>query len=86
MGLASMATRPKPPRLDPLLQSHLPSRVLASPSALFPVAIVGPRTTPRMVAQLWNVHNQPQPPQQLRQWALESTCGAGSFQRRRRTT
>ena len=37
---------------DPVLDSYLPSRVANNPSELFPVAIVGPRTTPRMSAQL----------------------------------
>jgi len=38
--------------LDPVLESYLPSRVHENPSQLFPVAIVGPRNTPRMAAQL----------------------------------
>lgn len=38
--------------LDPVLDIYLPSRVREDPSRLFPVAIVGPRTTPRMAAQL----------------------------------
>jgi hypothetical protein len=37
--------------LDPVLESYLPSRVNQNPSELFPVAIVGPRNTPRMAAQ-----------------------------------
>jgi hypothetical protein len=37
---------------DPVLESYLPSRVQENPSELFPVAIVGPRNTPRMAAQL----------------------------------
>jgi hypothetical protein len=36
---------------DPVLESYLPSRVQENPSELFPVAIVGPRNTPRMAAQ-----------------------------------
>jgi hypothetical protein len=36
---------------DKVLESYLPSRVQESPSELFPVAIVGPRNTPRMTAQ-----------------------------------
>ena len=35
-----------------MLESYLPSRVQENPSELFPVAIVGPRNTPRMAAQL----------------------------------
>jgi hypothetical protein len=38
--------------LDQVLDSYLPSRVHENPSELFPVAIVGPRNTPRMAAQL----------------------------------
>ena len=38
--------------LDPVLDSYLPSRVASNPAELFPVAIVGPRNTPRMAAQL----------------------------------
>jgi hypothetical protein len=38
--------------LDPVLESYLPSRVHENPSELYPVAIVGPRNTPRMAAQL----------------------------------
>lgn len=37
---------------DKVLDSYLPSRVQENPSELFPVSIVGPRTTPRMAAQL----------------------------------
>jgi hypothetical protein len=37
---------------DKVLESYLPSRVRENPSELFPVAIVGPRNTPRMAAQL----------------------------------
>lgn len=37
---------------DKVLESYLPSRVQENPSELFPVAIVGPRNTPRMAAQL----------------------------------
>src|SRR5580658_5034454 len=37
---------------DKVLDSYLPSRVLESPSKLFTVAIVGPRNTARMAAQL----------------------------------
>ena len=37
---------------DKVLDSYLPSRVQENPSKLFPVAIVGPRNTPRMAAQL----------------------------------
>jgi hypothetical protein len=37
---------------DPVLDSYLPSRVHENPSELFPVAIVGPRNTARMAAQL----------------------------------
>jgi len=37
---------------DKVLESYLPSRVHENPSELFPVAIVGPRNTPRMAAQL----------------------------------
>ena len=37
---------------DKVLDSYLPSRVLESPSKLFTVAIMGPRNTPRMAAQL----------------------------------
>lgn len=38
--------------IDRVLDNYLPSRVQNSPSELFPVAIVGPRNTPRMAAQL----------------------------------
>ena len=38
--------------IDEELDSYLPSRVQENPSKLRPVAIVGPRSTPRMVAQL----------------------------------
>jgi hypothetical protein len=38
--------------LDPVLDNYLPSRVHAGKSELFPVAIVGPRNTARMAAQL----------------------------------
>jgi len=37
---------------DKVLDSYLPSRVQENPSEMFPVAIVGPRNTPRMAAQL----------------------------------
>jgi hypothetical protein len=37
---------------DKVLESYLPSRVHENPSEMFPVAIVGPRNTPRMAAQL----------------------------------
>jgi len=37
---------------DKVLESYLPSRVQENPSELFPIAIVGPRNTPRMAAQL----------------------------------
>ena len=37
---------------DPVLDIYLPSRIRQDPSELFPVAIVGPRNTPRMAAQL----------------------------------
>jgi hypothetical protein len=37
---------------DKVLDSYLPSRVLESPAKLFTVAIVGPRNTARMAAQL----------------------------------
>ena len=37
---------------DKVLESYLPSRVQENPSELSPVAIVGPRNTPRMAAQL----------------------------------
>jgi len=37
---------------DKVLESYLPSRVQENPSELLPVAIVGPRNTPRMAAQL----------------------------------
>lgn len=37
---------------DKVLDSYLPSHVSENPSELFPVAIVGPRNTPRMAAQL----------------------------------
>jgi FRG domain len=37
---------------DKVLDSYLPSHVQENPSELFPVAIVGPRNTPRMAAQL----------------------------------
>lgn len=37
---------------DKVLESYLPSHVQESPAELFPVAIVGPRNTPRMAAQL----------------------------------
>lgn len=37
---------------DKVLESYLPSRVHENPSELFPVAIVGPRNTARMAAQL----------------------------------
>lgn len=37
---------------DSVLESYLPSRIANSPSELLPVAIVGPRNTPRMAAQL----------------------------------
>jgi len=37
---------------DKVLDSYLPSHVRENPSELFPVAIVGPRNTPRMAAQL----------------------------------
>lgn len=38
--------------LDKTLESYLPSRVQSNPSGLSPIAIVGPRNTPRMAAQL----------------------------------
>ncbi len=38
--------------LDKTLDNYLPSRVQHNPSELFPIAIVGPRNTPRMAAQL----------------------------------
>jgi hypothetical protein len=38
--------------VDRVLDSYLLSRVHENPSELFPVAIVGPRNTPRMAAQL----------------------------------
>jgi hypothetical protein len=37
---------------DKVLESYLPSRVQENPAELSPVAIVGPRNTPRMAAQL----------------------------------
>ena len=37
---------------DKVLDSYLPSHVSENPAELFPVAIVGPRNTPRMAAQL----------------------------------
>jgi len=37
---------------DKVLESYLPSHVRENPAELIPVAIVGPRTTPRMAAQL----------------------------------
>lgn len=37
---------------DPVMDNYLPSRVQDNPSKLNPVAIVGPRNTPRMAAQL----------------------------------
>lgn len=37
---------------DKVLESYLPSHVQENPSELFPVAIVGPRNTRRMAAQL----------------------------------
>lgn len=37
---------------DKVLDSYLPSHVKENPAELFPVAIVGPRNTPRMAAQL----------------------------------
>lgn len=37
---------------DKVLQSYLPSLVQENPSELFPVAIVGPRNTARMAAQM----------------------------------
>jgi hypothetical protein len=37
---------------DKVLESYLPSHVRENPAELYPVAIVGPRNTPRMVAQL----------------------------------
>jgi hypothetical protein len=37
---------------DKVLNSYLPSVVDENPSELFPIAIVGPRNTPRMAAQL----------------------------------
>jgi hypothetical protein len=37
---------------DKPLESYLPSRVQKNPAELFPAAIVGPRNTPRMAAQL----------------------------------
>jgi len=37
---------------DKVLDSYLPSRVSENPAELFPIAIVGPRNTPRMAAQL----------------------------------
>ncbi len=37
---------------DKVLESYLPSRVRENPAELYPVAIVGPRNTPRMAAQL----------------------------------
>jgi hypothetical protein len=37
---------------DEVLENYLPTRVQESRSELFPVAIVGPRNTPRMAAQL----------------------------------
>jgi hypothetical protein len=38
--------------LDDVLDSYLPSRVDKSPAPLKPVAVMGPRNTPRMAAQL----------------------------------
>lgn len=38
--------------IDPVLDSYLPSRVDSSPTSMAPVAIVGPRNTARMAAQL----------------------------------
>jgi hypothetical protein len=38
--------------IDPVLESYLPSRVQQNPAELFPLAIMGPRSTPRMAAQL----------------------------------
>jgi len=37
---------------DSVLDSYLPSRVNGTTAELFPVAIIGPRNTPRMAAQL----------------------------------
>jgi hypothetical protein len=37
---------------DKVLESYLPSHVRENPAELVPVAIVGPRNTPRMAAQL----------------------------------
>lgn len=37
---------------DEVLESYLPSRIAKNPAKLNPVAIVGPRNTPRMAAQL----------------------------------
>jgi len=37
---------------DKVLESYLPSHVQENPAVLVPVAIVGPRNTPRMAAQL----------------------------------
>lgn len=37
---------------DKVLESYLPSHVRENPAELLPVAIVGPRNTPRMAAQL----------------------------------
>lgn len=37
---------------DKVLDNYLPSHVQENPSELFPVAIIGPRNTPRMAAQL----------------------------------
>jgi hypothetical protein len=36
---------------DKVLASYLPSRVAENPAVLYPIAIVGPRNTPRMAAQ-----------------------------------
>jgi hypothetical protein len=38
--------------IDKVCDSYLPSHVHENPSELFPIAVVGPRNTPRMVAQL----------------------------------
>jgi FRG domain len=37
---------------DDVLKNYLPSRVAESPSELVPIAVIGPRNTPRMAAQL----------------------------------
>lgn len=53
-GIKSFAFRHEIPSfgIDDVLNSYLPSRVDASPAVMSPVAIMGPRNTARMAAQL----------------------------------